>query len=95
MHKVKIMFLSLLTDITDVEELNLTVEDNATIRNILNQLASKFGAKFEEMIFKTSSDLSKYILITVNGKDIRLLKGLETLIKVDDEISFIPAIAGG
>ena len=95
MINVKIMFLSILTDITDVDEFNLAVEDNSTIRNILNQLASKFGAKFEEMIFKTSSDLSKYVLITINGKDIRLLKGLETLIKVDDEISFIPAIAGG
>ena len=93
--QIKIMFLSILTDITDVEELNLTVEDNSTIRNILNQLASKFGAKFKEMIYKTSSDLSKYVLITVNGKHIRLLEGLETIIQAHDEISFIPAIAGG
>ncbi len=93
--QIKIMFLSILTDITDVEELNLTVEDNSTIRNMLTQLASKFGAKFEEMIFKTSSDLSKYVLITVNGKHIRLLEGLETKVQADDEISFIPAIAGG
>lgn len=92
---VKIKFLSLLTDITDVEELNLTVENNSTIRNILNQLASKFGTKFEEMIFNTSNDLSKYVLITVNGEDIRLLEGLETKVQADDEISFIPAIAGG
>lgn len=93
--QIKIMFLSILTDITDVEELNLTVEDNSTIRNMLTQLASKFGDKFEEMIFKTSSDLSKYVLITVNGKHIRLLEGLETKVQADDEISFIPAIAGG
>jgi len=95
MFNVKIIFLSILTDITDVEELNLAVEDNSTIRDILNQLASKFGAKFEKMIYKTSSDLSKYILITVNGKHIRLIKGLATKVQADDEVSFIPAIAGG
>ena len=95
MLNIKIMFLSILTDITDVAELNLKVEDNSTIRNILNQLASKFGAKFKENIFKTSNDLSKYVLITVNGKHIRLLEGLETKVQAGDEISFIPAIAGG
>jgi molybdopterin converting factor small subunit len=47
------------------------------------------------MIYKTSNDLSKYVLITVNGKDIRLLNGIKTKITQDDEISFIPAIAGG
>ncbi len=95
LKNVKIVFLSLLTDITDVEELILPVVDNSTIRTILNQLASKFGAKFEEMIYKTSTDLSKYVLLTMNGKDIRLLEGLETKVQADDEISFIPAIAGG
>ena len=95
MFTVKIVFLSLLTDITQVEELNLNVDDGSIIRNVLEQLTSKFGDKFEEMIFKNSKDLSKYVLITINGKDIRSLNGLDTKIQQNDEISFIPAIAGG
>ncbi|MHA1986453.1 MAG: MoaD/ThiS family protein [Promethearchaeota archaeon] len=95
MFDVKIMFLSLLTDITDVEELNLSVEEGINIRTILEQLTIKFGPKFEEMIFKSSKDLSKYVIITINSKDIRTLDGLNTKIQLGDAISFIPAIAGG
>jgi MoaD family protein len=95
MFDIKITFLSLLTDITEVDELNLPIEEGVNIRTILEQLTIKFGSKFEEMIFKASEDLSKYVIITVNGQDIRILDGLNTKIQLDDEISFIPAIAGG
>ncbi|MFX1477094.1 MAG: MoaD/ThiS family protein [Promethearchaeota archaeon] len=91
----KIVFLSLLTDITQVDEVSLNLNDGSIIRNVLEQLTSKFGNKFEEMIYKNSKDLSKYVLITINGKDIRSLNGLDTRIQQNDEISFIPAIAGG
>jgi molybdopterin converting factor small subunit len=47
------------------------------------------------MIFKSSKDLSEYVIIAANGKDIRTLDGLNTKIHLEDEISFIPAIAGG
>ena len=95
MLEVKVNFLSLLIDITEVEEIKLLIADNSNIRNLLDQLAENFGAKFEELIFKTSHDLSKYVIITMNGKDIKLLEGLETKIQTNDEICFIPAIAGG
>jgi len=95
MFDVKILFLSLLTDITEVEELNFPIKEDVNIRTILEQLTVKFGSKFEEMIFKSSKNLSKYVIITINGKDIRTLDGLNTKIQLDDEISFIPAIAGG
>ena len=68
---------------------------DSNIINLLEQLTLKFGKKFEEMIFKDSTDLSKYVLITVNGKDIRTLKGLSTTLNQNDEIFFVPAIAGG
>ena len=95
MFDVKIMFLSLLTDITEVEEISLPIKEGVNIRTVLEQLTTKFGPKFEEMIFKSSKDLSKYVIVTINGKDIRTLDGLNTKIQLDDVISFIPAIAGG
>jgi molybdopterin synthase sulfur carrier subunit len=95
MLNIKIIFLSVLVDITQIEELTLLINDGSNIRNILEQLSSKFGKKFEDLIFKASEDLSKYVIITINGKDIRTLDGLNTKIQLNDEISFIPAIAGG
>ncbi|MFX0027999.1 MAG: MoaD/ThiS family protein [Candidatus Hermodarchaeota archaeon] len=95
MIDVKIVFYSILTDITDVDELFLSINDNSNIKNLLEQLSLKFGEKFEETIYINSTSLSKYILITINGKDIRTLEGLNTSIRKNDEIFFIPAIAGG
>ena len=95
MVDVKIIFFSILTDITEIEDLTFPMDIDSNIRNLLEQLTLKFGEKFEELIFKNSTDLSKYVLITINGKDIRTLKGLQTILKQDDEIFFVPAIAGG
>ncbi len=95
MLDIKITFLSLLIDITEIEELSLPIANDSTINNLLDQLTTKFGTKFEDLIFKTSKGLSQYVIITLNGKDIRSLEGLSTKIQVNDEVSFIPAIAGG
>ncbi|MFW9972853.1 MAG: MoaD/ThiS family protein, partial [Candidatus Odinarchaeota archaeon] len=59
------------------------------------RLSSLIGKNFEENIFSTKGRLSKYIIIGINGKDIRNFDGLDTIIKDGDEISFLPAIAGG
>ena len=95
MLNVKISFLSLLTDITEVEDIIISIDEESVMRDVLDKLATKFGSKFEEMIYKTSKDLSQYVLITINGRDIRLFKGLDTKIQINDEIELIPAIAGG
>jgi len=40
-------------------------------------------------------DLRRFINIYVNGEDIRFLSGLETSLKDGDEVSIVPAVAGG
>ncbi len=39
--------------------------------------------------------LNKYILLSLNGKDIRHYNDLKTILQDGDEIIFLPAIAGG
>lgn len=95
MVDVKISFFSILTDITEIDKFTFPMDIDSDIRNLLEQLTLKFGEKFEELIFKNSTDLSKYVLITINGKNIRALDGLNTKLKQNDEIFFVPAIAGG
>jgi molybdopterin synthase sulfur carrier subunit len=50
-----------------------------------------------EKLFRTSSalELNRFINIYVNGEDIRFLDGFTTLLKDGDEVSLVPAIAGG
>lgn len=95
MIDIKINFLSLLTDITKIKELRLSVQENTTIKEILDALIAKFGEKFEKTILDSPNSLSKYIIIGVNGKDIRTLNNLDTIVNHQDEILLLPAIAGG
>jgi len=95
MMDIKIYFLSLLADITKIKELNLTVKDKSSIKEILKILNSKFGMDFETKIFDSPDSLSKYIVLGLNGKDIRTLENLDTIVNHHDEIMILPAIAGG
>ncbi len=40
-------------------------------------------------------EVRRFVNIYVNGEDIRFLKGKETSLKDGDEVSIVPAIAGG
>lgn len=42
-----------------------------------------------------TGELRRFVNIYVNDEDIRFLKGKETSLKDGDEVSIIPAIAGG
>ncbi|MHA1471460.1 MAG: MoaD/ThiS family protein [Promethearchaeota archaeon] len=95
MIDVKINFLSLLADLTKIYELKMSVHDNSTIKEILERLVSKFGKDFERKILDSPDSLSKYIILGLNGKDIRTLENLDTIVNHLDEILLLPAIAGG
>ncbi len=95
MIEIKIFFLSLLADITGIEESIMSFEDNSTIKDVLKELNLKFGKDFENTVMNTPDLLSKYVLIGKNGKDIRSFEGLITTVQEGDEVFLLPAIAGG
>jgi len=95
MIDIKIFFLSLLADITGIEEIIMSFDNNSTIKDVLKGLNLKFGKDFENTVMNTPDLLNKYILIGKNGKDIRSFEGLITIVQEGDEVFLLPAIAGG
>jgi sulfur-carrier protein len=49
----------------------------------------------KERICDEGGKVRRFVNIFVNGDDIRFLNNLETVIKAGDEVSIVPAIAGG
>jgi MoaD family protein len=84
-----------LKDIIGKEEISLSVNEKMKVKDLLIKLRVLLGKDFEKNIFNTKDRLSKYIILGLNGKDIRKFNGLDTIIKDGDELSFLPAIAGG
>ena len=68
--------------------------EGATIADILNNLESQFPG-IKERICEENGTPRRFINIYLNEEDIRFLEGEKTKIKDGDEISIIPAIAGG
>ncbi|MDA0691824.1 MAG: MoaD/ThiS family protein [Nitrospinae bacterium] len=68
--------------------------EGATISDILNNLESQFSG-IKERICEENGSPRRFINIYVNEEDIRFLDGEKTAVKEGDEISIIPAIAGG
>ena len=66
----------------------------SSVGEVLNSLKEK-AAGIETRLFKGPAQLNRFVNVYVNDEDIRFLKNLETPIKDGDEISIVPAIAGG
>jgi molybdopterin synthase sulfur carrier subunit len=64
-----------------------------TIINLINNLDKKFPGIGERI--SEGGKIRRFINIYLNEEDIRFLKNEETEVKDGDEVSIIPAIAGG
>jgi molybdopterin synthase sulfur carrier subunit len=93
MPKIKIIFFSILRDITKKKEDTLEIE--STVTSAIHKLIEKYGDDLREKLLDDNGKLRKHILTYVNEKDVRHLNGLDTKLKDGDEIAFLPAAAGG
>jgi len=48
-----------------------------------------------ERVCDERGEIRRFVNIYVNGEDIRFLQGLATPLKPGDEVSIVPAVAGG
>ncbi len=66
----------------------------STVGEVLENLEAAFpGVK--ERLFDEAGEIRRFILVHVNGEDIRFLDGVKTPVGDRDEISITPALAGG
>lgn len=65
-----------------------------SVGEVLNSLTQQ-AQGIEARLFKGANQLNRFVNVYLNDEDIRFLKNLETPVKETDEISIVPAIAGG
>jgi molybdopterin synthase sulfur carrier subunit len=71
----------------------LTVE-GSTVKDALDALERDHPG-FHERLYDEGGELRRFVNIYVAGEDIRFLKGVETPLKEGEEVSIVPAVAGG
>ena len=68
--------------------------EGTTVTELLNDLEKQHPG-IKERICDEKGKLRRFVNVFVNEEDIRFLKGDQTAVKDGDEVSIIPAIAGG
>ena len=66
----------------------------ANVGEIIENLDKAFPG-MKERIYDEAGEVRRFILIHVNGEDIRFLDGLKTTVADRDEVSITRALAGG
>jgi molybdopterin synthase sulfur carrier subunit len=67
--------------------------EGATVGEVLDALYERYG----ELRSRIAEDggLRRFVNVYVAGEDIRFLDGLETPVNDGDEVTILPAVAGG
>ncbi len=68
--------------------------EGTTLAEAIDALEGKFPG-IRERLMDESGELRHFVNIYVNGEDVRFLQGLNTGINPGDEVSVVPAVAGG
>jgi molybdopterin synthase sulfur carrier subunit len=75
-------------------ELEVVQAAGANIGEVINSLDQAFPG-LKERIVDDAGNVRRFVNIFVNDEDIRFLEDKATAVKEQDEISIVPAIAGG
>jgi sulfur-carrier protein len=75
-------------------ELEVVETSGANIGEILDNLEKAFPG-LKERICDEAGNIRRFVNVFVNDEDIRFLEEKATPVKDTDEISIVPAIAGG
>jgi len=72
-------------------EVNLDAQD---VEGVISELETRYPA-MKGRLRDESGALRRFVNLYVNGEDVRFKNGLETSLQSGDELSIIPAVAGG
>ena len=68
--------------------------DGDTVAALVSNIEQNYPG-IKERICDDQGNIRRFVNVFVNGDDIRFLDNLETALKDGDEVSIVPAIAGG
>jgi molybdopterin synthase sulfur carrier subunit len=68
--------------------------EGASVKAVIHDLERRHPG-ISERLLDDKGDLRRFVNVYLNGEDIRFLSQLESKVKDGDDISIVPAIAGG
>jgi molybdopterin synthase sulfur carrier subunit len=91
---MKVMVFGTLRSVIGDKEAEVSLQQEATVGTVLNQLTTTYPA-LEEKLGGKGETLPTGVNVLVNGRSIKFLQGLDTSLKKDDRLALFPPIGGG
>ncbi|MGY4686758.1 molybdenum biosynthesis protein MoaD [Petrotoga mexicana DSM 14811] len=91
---MKIKFFSLIKFDLKKDEVDYQLSGSKSVKEIIKLLDREFDNYFSRKLLK-DGEIKSGTIILLNGRNIRHLQGLDTLVENKDEITIFPPSGGG
>jgi molybdopterin converting factor small subunit len=94
--QVKVHYISLVKSYTNKSQEEITLTEDASMAELLNQIANIYGKQFKEEVYDPiKKEMKSTFVALVNGVLMDQLKGTNTTLKNGDNIILMSLMTGG
>ncbi len=91
---MKVQFYATLRQIAGGKTAEVPVAEGATAGDLLHAVSTTYPA-LAGVIWTADGGLSEYVKVFVNGREVRHLDGLATILPDNADVDIFPPVAGG
>jgi len=92
---ITVKFIGSFRSVSGKGKLTITSEGTIRLREAIKEIVEELPKLKRVLIDPELEDPRTNTLILVNGKEISVLNGLDTMLKDEDEVVFVPVVHGG
>jgi len=92
---IAIRFIGAFRNASNKDKLTITSEGTISLRKTIKEIVKGLPKLKTALIDPELEDPRPNTLILVNGKEISVLNGLDTMLEDGDEVVFVPVVHGG
>jgi len=92
---ITVRFIGALRSASGKSKISVKAKGNVRLREFIDKIVEEKPKLKRALIDPELASPSPNALILVNGKEISVLDGLETMLKNGDEVVFVPVVHGG
>lgn len=96
MINIQVRTIGSIRRILGAAELDITLEEGATIETLFRCLIRQYGDAFAYLVTDSEGRIATpHTRVLINGRDLFLLNNMDTVLSEGDIVSLISVIAGG
>jgi len=94
--KIQVRAVGLLVRVLCAKEFDVSLPAGATAETLLRALLARYGEELAKWTTNSEGQIeNQHVRILVNGKELFMLRGVDSVLAEGDVVSMIPVVGGG